>query len=187
MNDFILYPFQYSNDNRYSYAFALELARFYKTGVITVTALEGHNKFTKENEFKEYLSEEKEKTHHHLLSLNGYYQVFFNRFAKQESIHVKNIIGEKSMPEAISDALTVAEIVCAVVDHKYVDVFTRMNQAGFKEANISLKCLFLPSQFSFNMPSEENDFFPEGETGTFLDKVLADCDILEVQPASLTV
>ena len=91
------------------------------------------------------------------------------------------------MPEAVADALTVAEIVCAVIDSKYAEVFTTMNQTGFKDAGSSLKCLFLPARFSFEMPSEENDFFPEAESGTFLDKVLADCDIFEIQPAGLPV
>ena len=96
MNNKILLPLNYQQDNRVIFAKTLQMAELNNSKVVLFSSVPDHAS-----------EEELDKVYHHFLELNGFYQTFFNQWKKIntpiERIIRKGDIGKNLMSYLIEN------------------------------------------------------------------------------------
>jgi hypothetical protein len=156
------------------------LAKRLQINVITLTSLDypklsdGISQSSMNN-----IIDDRRRIFTHLLALHGYYQVFYNQWNSTNSPVIKNIVGNESFGDCITEAFRSENIACAIIDHNlYPEILAikkNFDSAGFTQ---DIPFMVLPEKFSYDPKDQLKNKGPLSEQkDTFLDSVIGDSDL----------
>jgi hypothetical protein len=182
MKTTLLYVYKAQLDNRFTYAFTMELAKRLHLKVITFTAVEYLNYFeTVKVDRNEFISNEKRKIFTHLLALHGYYQVFYNQWSPAGNPVSKNIIENGSFDNCLMAALKEESVACVIIDSQLCQCVYNLEKLydSFSELK-DIPFMVLPKKISYNPNERLKENSAENEIDVFLDSVIGDSDLFKL-------
>ncbi len=179
MKNALLYVYKAKHDNRFTYAFTMELAKRLQVEVITLTVVEySQSLYAGKEAEKEFISNEKRKIFTHLLALHGYYQVYYNQWSHEGNPVSKNIIENGVFDECLMATIKNENIACVIIDpllcqsvynlEKNYELFPFLKDIPF---------MVLPKKISYNPNERLKETSTDNEIEAFLDSVIGDSDL----------
>lgn len=180
MKKCLLYVYKVQYENRFTYAFTMELAKKLQLEVKTFTAVDISNfKETSKGDKNELISNEKRKIFTHLLALHGYYQVFYNQWSPEGNPVSKNIIENGFFEDCLMFSIKNENVACVIIDgilrSGIADSFD--DKFGIGEIAMNTPFMVLPEKMCYKSNEHVGDLSVEPDKDAFLDNVIGDSDL----------
>jgi hypothetical protein len=180
MKKSLLYVYIAQNDNRFTYAFTMELAKMLHLEVKTYTAIDcSHIEEISGKDKNEIISNEKRKIFTHLLALHGYYQVFYNQWSPEGNPVSKNIIEYGAFDDCLLNTIKNENVACVIIDAISRNGIYKKFEKKFEveESIKDIPFMVLPEKITYCPNERTREISTEPDRDAFIDRVIGDSDL----------
>ncbi|MBN2521493.1 MAG: hypothetical protein JXB17_13350 [Bacteroidales bacterium] len=153
----ILYPFDIELNNKDSFAFTINLANRIKAPIILFTNINPNTYYyhAEKNTIKT-LNKEKEKIHHHILELKGFYLSFYQNWKAKLDIEFKLVIGKGNIKQILEKNIIDENANILIIDPEYAKKCS-LNSIYLNNLAKNLKITYAISKLTKNEKFDANN------------------------------